>query len=393
MRDGIVCRRIDVRPHARLPHRFAPASAAAVNAVPTEPKMGLLSKIANRWKREPTRAEVEDYLERRCPGSSELDKLGELLRWIFETSPESYDTLIARARHRGIRLDRAVKLLGGDVRFGFRWDLIEDMLKEARAPSAAVDVACDLFHDFSRVATRPPGPESHLGSSVARRLDHRQAAEETATRVARTRPPHTMWTGQHGIVFRTDVVGFSAHPRTDQDAKIIREVMYTIVRAAFDAIEISLDDCNYGDRGDGILAVIPPTVPTKRVIHPLLAHLASELSRHNARAEDGTRFQLRVALDVGPVESDAEGLTGQVINRTARLVDAPALKKRLKEAGFGTCVGFIASDAVYDDVIKQHPGQMDPASYQKVSWLAKGRRFTGWIKLSPDDAPDELARP
>jgi class 3 adenylate cyclase len=126
-------------------------------------------------------------------------------------------------------------------------------------------------------------------------------------------------------------------------------------------------------------------VPTKQVIHPLLAHLTYALSRHNARAEDGTRFQLRVALDVGPVESDAEGLTGQVINRTARLVDAPVLKKRLTAAGLDTCVGFIASDAVYNDVIKQHPGQLDPASYQKVSWLAKGRRFTGWIKLSPDD--------
>jgi hypothetical protein len=333
--------------------------------------MGVLSWLRNKRKRELTQAEVKRLVELGCPGGSDLDKLRWLLGWIFRNSPYSHKTLIARARRRGIRPDRADRLLSGDVAFGFRWDLIEGMLEDCGAPSAGIELAHDLFHDFPRASPPRPAPPA---------VDRRG----TGTRApARTRSDN--WTGQNCSVLLTDVVGFGAPTRTDQDRKIIREVMYRIVRDAFTAAGISRDDYRHEDRGDGILIVISPDVPTKQIVHPLVTHIIADLSRYNAGAGDGARFALRIALHVGPVESDAEGVNGQVIIDAARLIDATAFKQRLARAGPEICLGFIASDFVYDNTIKQHPDLLDPAKYQRISGRGKGRRFTAWIHLAPDD--------
>jgi hypothetical protein len=337
-----------------------------------------LARLRNRRRRELTRAEIDKLIELGCPGGSDLDKLGWLLRWIFGNSPDSHEAMIARARRRGIRPDRAARLLSGDVAFGFRWDVIEDTVKDCGAPPAAVEIAHDLFHDFARLGSLRMGPagRSQPGPAATHRRDDSERPP------ARMRPDK--WTGQNCSVLRTDVVGFGATTRTDQDRIVIREAMYRIVRGAFAAAGISRDDYRDEDRGDGILIVISPDVPPKQIIHRLLPYITEKLSRYNADAEDGTRFKLRVAMHVGPVESDAEGVNGQVIIDAARLIEAPVFKQRLANAPQETCLGFIASRFVYDSVIKQHPGQLAPATYQKISGHVKEHRFTAWINLAPD---------
>jgi hypothetical protein len=190
-------------------------------------------------------------------------------------------------------------------------------------------------------------------------------------------------TGQNCSVLLTDVVHYSE--RTDQDRKVIRAAMYRIHRAAFDKAGISPIDYASEGRGDGILTVVFPGVATKHVVYPLLTFVAEELTRYNATAEGDTRFKLRVALDVGPVESDANGADGQVIIEAARLIDAPVLKDTLAQAPLESCLGVIVSEYVYNNVIKQHPGQLSPANYQPIiGQRVKGFEFSAWIKLAPD---------
>ncbi|HEY7488963.1 MAG TPA: hypothetical protein VH912_31275 [Streptosporangiaceae bacterium] len=310
--------------------------------------MGLLAWFANRRKRVHTRAELEEFLERNRPNGTDLEKLSLLIGLVFLNSPGSREKMIARARQRGIRADRIEQLLRGDVAFGFRWDLIEGMLKDCGADSAKVRLAHDLFHDFPRtgMSSRATDP----------------------------------WTGQNGSIVFTDVAGFSDAGRTDPDRGIIRKVMYRILQDAFEQSGIPWTECHREDRGDGALIVVPPTVPTRWIVHPLLAALTGELERHNIHADEATRFQLRIALDVGPVESDAEGVNGEAIIKASRLVDAPPLKERLAQTQ--SCLGFIASDFVYDRVIKHRPGPVDPAGYQKIRCRLKGSRFIAWIYLS-----------
>jgi class 3 adenylate cyclase len=180
------------------------------------------------------------------------------------------------------------------------------------------------------------------------------------------------------VVF-TDVAGFADPTRTDQDRKVIRQVMFRILRHSFDGASICWDECHQEDRGDGALIVVPPHIPTRLVVHPLLASLADELHRHNVGATDATRFQLRIALHVGPVESDEAGVNGEAIIQAARLLEAPAFKHQLTQTK--SCMGMIASNFVYDSVIKHRPGHVDPASYQKIRGRVKGFTFTAWITL------------
>ena len=108
--------------------------------------------------------------------------------------------------------------------------------------------------------------------------------------------------------------------------------------------------CYREDRGDGAVIVVPPTISTQRLIDPLMAELAGRLRQYNRRASEVVRIQLRVALHVGPVGRDSEGLTGQAVIAAARIVDAPVIKARL--AAEHADLIFAASDYVYDQVVR-----------------------------------------
>ena len=56
------------------------------------------------------------------------------------------------------------------------------------------------------------------------------------------------------------------------------------------------DQCSREDRGDGLLIVVPPNVPTAHVLEYLNDTLPKALKRHNNIYGDGARVQLRVAL-------------------------------------------------------------------------------------------------
>jgi hypothetical protein len=349
-----------------------------------------LTWIRNRRQRHHSRAEVEAFLEEHRPGGSDLEKLRLLIGLIFWNCRDPREVVIARARHRGIRSDRIDQLLRGDVASGFRWEVIEDMLTECGGTSAQVEVARDLFYDFPRI-----GPHQSLTAITHPAGVHpTQSAAPPQGGTMTGSPAAGAWIGQNCSVLLTDVTGFGAPHRTDDDRRVIRKVMYGILKQALESAGISWDDCRHEDRGDGVLIVIPSAVPTRQVVHPFLARLADGLARHYDTADDGTKFQLRAALDVGPVESDDEGVTGETIINAARLIEAPILKQRLRKTP--ACLGFIASDFVYDRFIKHRAGQIDLGKYHKIKGGVKGSRFTAWIYLAPDtqdehpgDAADE----
>ncbi|MFC6933281.1 hypothetical protein ACFQHO_25030 [Actinomadura yumaensis] len=78
-------------------------------------------------------------------------------------------------------------------------------------------------------------------------------------------------------------------------------------------------------------------------------------------------------------------MTGSAIIRTARLLEAPVLKDWL--AITQADLGFIASTFVYESVIAQAPGQVNPAGYQLVNCTVKESELTGWMHLSEATVP------
>jgi hypothetical protein len=121
-------------------------------------------------------------------------------------------------------------------------------------------------------------------------------------------------------------------------------------------------------------------VPTLSIVNRILDNLVALLRRHNSTAgEAETRIQMRVALDVGPVVSDAHGVDGLAIIRAARLLEASTFKHHLAETGAD--LAFITSPFVYDTIIQPNPGHIDPAVYQQLKCRVKKQALTAWMYL------------
>ncbi|MGI5322499.1 cyclic nucleotide-binding domain-containing protein [Actinomadura nitritigenes] len=177
----------------------------------------------------------------------------------------------------------------------------------------------------------------------------------------------------------TDIQGFSSPRRTDADRRHVLDAMYAALEEAFAASGIDFADLYTEDRGDGALIVVPPGTPTEQVLDPMLARLAVELRRHNRRAAEPARLQLRAAAHVGPVQRDPHGVSGISIIKTRRLVDAPAVKKRVAETGAD--LAFVTSEFVYDTVVAPAPGFMDPGRYTRIRVRVKESSLSAWLTL------------
>jgi hypothetical protein len=188
-------------------------------------------------------------------------------------------------------------------------------------------------------------------------------------------PPHLL-TGENCTVLRTDVVAFGALNRNDRDRRIIR-------RASLEMMQVSLgylwDSCTSEDRGDGLLIVVPPMIPTTKIMERLDSELPRELRLHNHTYSESVRIKLRVAANVGPVMGDLLGVSGEAIIRTARLIEAPVFKEAMASAD--ASLGIIVSAFIYETVIRHAAGLMDVDEYEEVEVKVKESSMPAWMKL------------
>ncbi|MFD0903984.1 cyclic nucleotide-binding domain-containing protein [Actinomadura sediminis] len=189
--------------------------------------------------------------------------------------------------------------------------------------------------------------------------------------------PH--WAGQNCTIMFTDIAGYSSAHRDDGDRLAVKSTMYELLQEAFTMSNVPWHACHREDRGDGALIVVPPEVPTTSLVDPLIAWLAARLRRHNGRAGELARFQLRLALHVGPVTPDGQGVSGWPLIQASRLLDAGPFKDRL--AATGADLGFIASAFVYESVIAHSPGYVDAAAYEPMTCKVKETEVSGWMHL------------
>jgi class 3 adenylate cyclase len=175
-------------------------------------------------------------------------------------------------------------------------------------------------------------------------------------------------------VLLTDVVGFGALNRSDQDRQIIRNSVLGMVQELLGPV---WEACAWEDRGDGLLIVAPPQVPTARIMESVHRTLPGWLRLHNQTYNESARIRLRIAVNVGPVIEDSLGMAGDAIIRTARLVDAPALKKAM--AVTGAAMGIIVSEFVYETVVMRDLINSD--EYKMIEVSVKESRRLAWMRL------------
>jgi hypothetical protein len=181
--------------------------------------------------------------------------------------------------------------------------------------------------------------------------------------------------GPNCTVVRTDVVAFGADDRTREARRIIRRALPAMTRAALGSV---WDSCRCDDRGDGLLIIVSPDIPTAQVIDRLVTGLPHELKRHNRIYRDPIRIELRVAVEVGPIEEDGVGPDGKSIIQVSRMLDAPAFKQAIADQG--AVFGLVVSQFVYDTCIGDE-GRVDPADYARIPVQVKETRASVWMLL------------
>lgn len=182
--------------------------------------------------------------------------------------------------------------------------------------------------------------------------------------------------GENCTVVLTDIVGFGARHRNDRHRLIIRRENWLMMQAALGPL---LSACFAEDRGDGVLVVAPPQIPTAKIMEGIHRELPSGLRLHNSTFAEPCQFRLRLAVNVGPVTTDSLGMSGEAIIRTARMVEAPALKEAMTQSGNG--LGIIVSEFVYETAVEHADQFIDADRYKKVEVSLKEFQSKAWMRL------------
>jgi CRP-like cAMP-binding protein len=183
-------------------------------------------------------------------------------------------------------------------------------------------------------------------------------------------------TGQHCTVIRSDVVAFGAAGRDAEAHKIIKKALPVMTQLSLGPI---WNTCRCEDRGDGLLIIVSPEFPTAQVIERLVTMLPPQLRRHNLTYSAASQMQLRLAIEVGPIEDTEFGVTGRSIIGVSRILDAAVFKHAI--ATQGATLGVIVSPFVYETCIMPGSGCLDPADFTEVPVHVKETHGSAWMQM------------
>jgi hypothetical protein len=149
------------------------------------------------------------------------------------------------------------------------------------------------------------------------------------------------------------------------------------------------EECLFEDREDGMLVLIPPSVPAPAIVERLTGTLSAALRGHNRLYNVCAQIQMRIAVDTGPVDTGSvdrldQALTDLVLGQAGQLLEAPALIEAINSSRAN--LGMIVSDSIYDAAIRPYGG---PVGYEPVRIQGRGRSEQAWMQMI-DPAPDRL---
>jgi class 3 adenylate cyclase len=178
----------------------------------------------------------------------------------------------------------------------------------------------------------------------------------------------------HRTIVVVDVEGFGDRRRTNLHQVAVRDGLYRVMAKAFADAGISWDECDCGDRGDGMLVLVPAEVPKGLLVESLPSAMVAELREHNSSHPSPEQIRLRMALHAGEVCYDEHGVTAASINLAFRLLEADPLRSALAESPGVLAV--IASSWFYDEVVRH---STVVALYRAAEVTVKETTAAGWI--------------
>jgi tetratricopeptide (TPR) repeat protein len=185
----------------------------------------------------------------------------------------------------------------------------------------------------------------------------------------------------HRTVLVVDVTAFGERTNTDQ--LTVRRGLYEALRQALEEADVSWDDCDHEDRGDGVLVVIPSTVGKSLLVELLPDRLLAALREYNAGRPESECIRLRLSLHAGELHYDEHGVTGRAVNLAFRLLDAAEFKQaHARSTGL---LAMITSQWFFDEVV-WHSATAGRDAYRRIRVVAKETDAEAWIRLVGDES-------
>jgi len=151
-----------------------------------------------------------------------------------------------------------------------------------------------------------------------------------------------------------DIVAFGSSVRSDPERMTLRTSLFQMLRDSLVQSGVPWTACYLEDGGRWSSGHRAARHPDRFVHRSFTLTFARNLAEHNKIVPASLHMQVRLAIDVGPVLTDAMGVSGRVIIRAARMVDSPAIKRAIGETDHP--LGVIVSEFVYETTIRQgHP--------------------------------------
>jgi hypothetical protein len=195
-----------------------------------------------------------------------------------------------------------------------------------------------------------------------------------------------------GPVYRS-IIAFDLEQSTMRTNPVkgeLRRVMYDLLERSLGAVPITGNRLEaLADRGDGVLMLVRPhdDVPKTALLGRLVPVLGTLLSEYNAQAaQPALRMRLRVVVHAGEVHLDRRGCYGAAIDVAIRLLDAPRVKRALKQAAAPLVL--VISEEIYSGIVCQ--GYVGANAYFPISALVGQRRHRGWVHV-PAQVPSPVA--
>lgn len=184
----------------------------------------------------------------------------------------------------------------------------------------------------------------------------------------------------HRAILAVDIEASTT--RTNAAKAGLRHAMYELLEQAFLDGGISRRHRDRGiDRGDGVLTLIRPVdqVPKTKLLNPVIPLLSHLLAGHHSAHPDQC-FRLRAVMHAGEILYDGQGVFGEALDISFRLLDAPEVKRKLGDTTAPLVL--VVSDDIYDTVIRQGYDGIDERAFEPlVSVQLAGRSHRGWVHV------------
>ncbi|MFI9190552.1 hypothetical protein ACIG0A_14780 [Streptomyces californicus] len=170
----------------------------------------------------------------------------------------------------------------------------------------------------------------------------------------------------------------------DAEKPRMRERIYRILDTAFAQAGVDRRALYTGDRGDGVLMAVPGRIAVTRLLGLWMVEVHESLREENSSLR--VPLGLRIAMHVGPVRHDSNGINGRAVDLACRLADAD-VGRRLLDAE-GADLVLVVSGSLYHDVVSAGGKFILPERFAPAELDLKEGEFTGWFHLPGRARPD-----